>query len=156
MQAPVLRYAYENEVESMMTLNRSPATRPACLRTDENSSNAVVYGTLNRNNKASKFIEDEDDFEIEVSTPRKMNGHGQRLFPTTSSPKNPSRSKVASTMGGAIMGANVLKRTRSNLRPTTHIPMKSSPTTSISSTLTRKKKQVTKTFIDDMDSDTEM
>ena len=151
MQAPIIRYAYENEVESMMTLNRSPATRPACLRTDENSSNAVVYGTLNRNNKALKFIESEED-DFEVTTPIQI----QQSFPmTTSSPKVVSR-PTKSTMGGVISGANVLQRTRSNLRKTTHIPMQSSPSSSRASTLTRKKKQKTKTFIDDMDSDTEL
>ena len=149
MQAPIIRYAYENEVESMMTLNRSPATRPACLRTTENGSDTIVYGTLNRNNKVSKFIESEED-DFEVTTPI------QQSFPmTTSSPKVISR-PTKSTMGGVISGANVLQRTRSNLRKTTHIPMQSSPSSSRASTLTRKKKQKTKTFIDDMDSDTEL
>ena len=151
MQAPIIRYAYENEVESMMTLNRSPATRPACLRTTENGSDSIVYGTLNRNNKVSKFIESEED-DFEVTTPIQ----GQQSFPmTTSSPKVVSR-PTKSTMGGVISGANVLQRTRSNLRKTTHIPMQSSPSSSRASTLTRKKKQKTKTFIDDMDSDTEL
>lgn len=151
MQAPIIRYAYENEVESMMTLNRSPATRPACLRTTENGSDTIVYGTLNRNNKVSKFIESEED-DFEVTTPIQ----GQQSFPmTTSSPKVVSR-PTKSTMGGVISGANVLQRTRSNLRKTTHIPMQPSPSSSRASTLTRKKKQKTKTFIDDMDSDTEL
>ena len=151
MQAPIIRYAYENEVESMMTLNRSPATRPACLRTTENGSDTIVYGTLNRNNKVSKFIESEED-DFEVTTPIQS----QQLFPmTTSSPKVVGR-PTKSTMGGVISGANVLQRTRSNLRKTTHIPMQPSPSSSRASTLTRKKKQKTKTFIDDMDSDTEL
>ena len=152
MQAPIIRYAYENEVESMMTLNRSPATRPACLRTTENGSDSIVYGTLNRNNKVSKFIESEED-DFEVTTPIQ----GQQSFPmTTSSPRRSPSRPTKSTMGGVISGANVLQRTRSNLRKTTHIPMQPSPSSSRASTLTRKKKQKTKTFIDDMDSDTEL
>ena len=155
MQAPIIRYAYENEVESMMTLNRSPATRPACLRTTENGSDTpdtIVYGTLNRNNKVSKFIESEED-DFEVTTPIQ----GQQSFPmTTSSPRRSPSRPTKSTMGGVISGANVLQRTRSNLRKTTHIAMQPSPSSSRASTLTRKKKQKTKTFIDDMDSDTEL
>ena len=99
----------------------------------------------------SVISREEDDFE--ETTPIQS----QQSFPmTTSSPRRSPSRPTKSTMGGVISGANVLQRTRSNLRKTMHIPMQPSPSSSRASTLTRKKKQKTKTFIDDMDSDTEL
>ena len=59
MRAPVMRYAYENEVEQMKTLN-SRSYRPRIMVSNQDNLAHAQYATLPRNTKAKPFIELEE------------------------------------------------------------------------------------------------
>ena len=67
MKAPVMRYAYENEVEYMQTLNRRNF-RPRIMVSNQENLAHAEYATLPRNTKSKPFIhleEQVEDFEME-------------------------------------------------------------------------------------------